>query len=195
MSRRKTKFATVKIELCARAGEYALEGRFAGEMEHGERVKQPVAFSPRISEEAGTKLTFGAKTATVEGKFEQALAGENSGQRAGEAPLVSDPPVFLVSKNKTKVGNSQRLTITHTVRGKQNVKFGQATIVGSAGVITIFADTCSKNEFAPTESCTTTVQVAPLEAKKYEASLLTPWETKDGTDFGGRANLIEGWGE
>jgi hypothetical protein len=189
-----TKFATVKISGCIFSGEYAVEGTFAGEFEAGEeRANEPITFSPKIGEEAGTKLTVGGNAATLEGKLEMAASGAYQGQKVAAVPLQSDPmsgPVFP----GTKVGKSDTKTITHTVIGKKNVKFGTVQIVGSAGILSIESDTCSKNEFKPTETCKITVKFAPKEAKEYKATVVTPWETADGIDFGLRLHRMNALG-
>jgi hypothetical protein len=187
------KFATMKIEGCKFAGEYAVEGTFAGKIEPEERVSQPIAFSPKIGEEAGTKLTFGGKTATLEGKYELAASGPNVGQKVAPAPLKSDPAVFLTFKG-TKAGKFDTMTVTNTILGKENVKFATVQIVGSAGILSIDSDKCSKNEFKPTETCVVTIKFAPTVAGKYTATVLYPWETASGTDHGGRVTAITATG-
>ncbi|HET7445788.1 MAG TPA: hypothetical protein VFJ57_14135 [Solirubrobacterales bacterium] len=188
-----SKFATVKIESCAIAGEFPVAGTFAGEIEPGERVSQPLTFSPAIAEQAGTSLTFAGKAATLEGKYEMAASGPSAGQDVAPSPLKADPVVFLDFKG-TKVGNSDTLPVTLTVISKENVKFATVQIVGSAGILTKSADTCSGNEFKKDATCTVTIKFAPTAAVKYTATVLYPWETASGKAHGGRATLVTAFG-
>lgn len=190
-----TKFATLKISGCLFAGEYGIEGSFGGEFEGGEeRVKEPITFSPKISEESKTNLTVAGKAATLEGKFEMAAAGPFAGKQIGGSPVTSKP-ANAVSFKKTKKGNSELMTITHTVVANKDVKFKAVTIAGGAGVFSPDKDTCSGNQYKKGESCIITVKFAPTAAVKYEAYETTPWETADGEDFGLKIHKLIGEGE
>jgi len=188
-----SKFASVKIEGCAAAGEYALEGKFAAEMEPGERVNQPLAFSAKISEEAKTTLTFGGKAATIQGTLQVALSGAHAGEQVGESPVASDK--LKLPFQQIVVKQSEKLDVTTTNKTNKEVVFKQAQIIGGAGIFQIDADTCSTNTYKQGISCKITVKFEPQAVQQYQAQLLIPWETKDGVLFGGSMVGLTGKGK
>lgn len=190
-----SKFATVKISVCKFAGEYAVEGSFAGEFEGGEeRVEEPIAFSPKIGEAAGTSLKFGGKTATVAGSITIAASGAFAGQDVAPTPLDTDPPVST-DFGGVNMGKSKTMSVTHTVLGKkEEVKFGTVQIVGGAGVFSIDKEDCGGKTKKPTETCTITVKFTPAAKVGYMGVVVTPWETMKGDRFGVRSHRLAGTG-
>jgi len=188
-----SKFTSVKIEGCAAAGEYALEGKFAGEMQPGERVNQPLAFSSKISEEAKTTLTLGGKAATIAGSLQMALSGAPVGEQVGQSPVVTDKLQLAFQDKVTK--QSEILDTTTTNKTNKEVVFKQAQIIGGAGVFQFDADACSGNTFKTGVSCKVAVKFEPQAVQTYKAQLLIIWETKDGVLFGGSAVGLIGKGK
>jgi hypothetical protein len=174
-----SKFATVTISGCKFAGEYAVEGTFAGEFELGERVKEPVAFSEKIGSEAGTSLKFGGKAATLAGGFSIAASGAFAGQVVGPDALKSKP-FGPLAFNPTKEKTSASLPITYTVLSKESIKFGTLSIVGGAGVFTPEKEDCSGKTKKQGESCTVTVKFEPTAAQAYGGLVSVPWEYASG---------------
>lgn len=190
-----SKFATVKISGCGFAGEYAVEGSFAGEFEAGEeRIEEPIIFTPKIEEEAGTSLKFGGKAATLEGKIAIAASGAFAGQKVAASPIATSPRFGPLFGKGVEVGKSETKIITHKVlakKGAPGVKFGTVSIIGSAGVLSIEKEDCSGKTKAPGETCTITVKFAPKAKEVYKASILTPFESPDGKRFSALNTSLE----
>lgn len=182
-----SKFATVGISVCGFAGEYAVEGSFAGEFKAGEeRVEEPVIFSPKLEEEAGTNLKFGGKAATLEGEFAIAAQGGLGGQKIAPGTVIARPLPPLFPKG-VKANTSETKTITYEVLGKKGspgIKYGNLSVVGSAGVLSLEKEDCSGNTKKPTETCTITIKVAPKNAIRYAAEVIGPLESADGLRTG-----------
>lgn len=183
-----SKFATVSITVCGFAGEYAVEGSFAGEFEAGEeRIEEPIIFSPKLEEEAATSLKFGGKAATLEGEFAIAASGAQAGQKVEPGPILSKPAERPLFPNGVKVGKSETKTLTHLVIGKKGgpgVKFGKVSIVGSAGILSIEKEDCSSAALKPGDTCTITVKFEPKAAIVYKAVVVAPFESEDGKRIG-----------
>jgi hypothetical protein len=70
-------------EECLLPAEAELKGTFAAETEAGERVKQPLTFSPEIEALLKTGMSYGAHKATLTGKTLMWLSGSNEGKEWG----------------------------------------------------------------------------------------------------------------